>query len=300
MSAPAGVPTVRLGTSDLEVGAIAYGCWRLAEGDVHAADTNIRTALDCGMTLIDTADVYGLDSGRAFGAAEELLGEVLAASPGLRNRLVLATKGGIVPGVPYDSSGLVRAAEASLRRLHTDVIDLYQVHRPDLLTHPAEVAAALSELVRSGKVRHVGVSNYTPTQVEALGLHLEVRLCTVQPEFSVLALAPLDDGTLDQAMALHVTPLAWSPLGGGRLMAPPDGDARLAAVQAVLDDLAARHGVDRAAVALAFVRRHPSGPVPIIGTQRPDRIRAAVAATAVPLERADWYRIVAAAGRPLP
>jgi predicted oxidoreductase len=213
---------------------------------------------------------------------------------------VLATKGGITPGVPYDSSGLVAAAEASLRRLRTDVIDLYQVHRPDLLTHPAEVAAALDALVRAGKVRWVGVSNHTPAQLEALAAYLEAPLCTVQPELSALALGALDDGTLDQAMRLGLTPLAWSPLGGGRLLAEGAAAPQVAAVAAVLDELAAREGVDRAAVALAFVLAHPSRPVPIIGTQRPERIRAAAAAARVHLDRRDWYRIVAAAGRPLP
>lgn len=297
---PDPVPTVRLGGDGPEVGVIAYGCWRLAEGDAAAAAAKVHAALEVGMNLVDTADVYGLDSGRHFGAAEELLGEVLAAEPGLRDRIVLATKGGITPGVPYDSSRLVVAAEASLRRLRTDVIDLYQVHRPDLLTHPAEVAAALDGLVRAGKVRWVGVSNHTPAQLEALAAHLEVGLCTVQPELSALALGALDDGTLDQAMRLGLTPLAWSPLGGGRLLAEQVADPKVAAVAAVLDELAAHHGVDRAAAALAFVLAHPSRPVPIIGTQRPERIRAAAAAARVHLDRRDWYRIAAAAGRPLP
>jgi aryl-alcohol dehydrogenase-like predicted oxidoreductase len=214
-----------LGHTGLSVGAIAFGCWRFAGTDLATAQARVGAAVDSGMTLIDTADVYGLDNDCPWGAAEELLGDVFASSPGLRDRVVLATKGGIQLergvglGVPYDASAtnIAAACDASLRRLKTDVIDLYQIHRPDLLAHPAETANALVALVRSGKVRHLGVSNYTSAQVSALRAHLptDVPLQTVQPEFSVAHLDPIDDGVLDQAMELGLTPLAWSPLGGG-------------------------------------------------------------------------------------
>ena len=138
----------RLGSSDLQVGPIAYGCWRLAEGDSAEARGKIEAALDTGWNLIDTADIYGFDGQEGFGRAESLLGEVLTEAPALRQQMVLATKGGIRPGVPYDSSPeyLRSACEASLRRLGVDVIDLYQIHRPDTLTHPEELASALMEL----------------------------------------------------------------------------------------------------------------------------------------------------------
>lgn len=299
--------TRRLGGSDLEVGPIAYGCWRLAGPDagdagraVDAARTRIETALECGMTLIDTADVYGLDhGGPGFGAAESLLGQVLAEAPELRDRMVLATKGGIVPGVPYDSSPahLRAACEASLRRLGVDVVDLYQIHRPDLLAHPAEVAEVLVELRASGKVRELGVSNFTPAQLAALQAHLgDVPIVTVQPELSLLHLDPLDDGVLDAALAGGQTPLAWSPLAGGRLASGDAPDALLRA----LDQLAEQAAVTRTAIALAWVMAHPSGAIPIIGTQRPEHIREAAAAAQVRLSRADWYALTAAAGRELP
>lgn len=298
------VDTQRLGGSDIEVGRIAYGCWRLAGPDaaeptaVAEARTKIETAVDCGMTLIDTADIYGR-GGPGFGTAEELLGRVLASSPALRDRMVIATKGGIAPGVPYDSSPayLRSACEASLRRLGVEVIDLYQVHRPDLLTHPAEVAAVLTELRASGKVRELGISNFSASQQAALLAHLgDVPLTTIQPELSLLRRDPIDDGVLDGAMAGGLTPLVWSPLAGGRIAAGELPDA----LAAELDALAQRESVTRAAIALAWVMAHPSGAIPIIGTQRPERILEAAAAATVRLSRTEWYTLLAAAGRHLP
>lgn len=291
------------------VGPIAYGCWRFSGTGVAEARDKIETALDCGMTLIDTADIYGFGSNGTdrrlpdgFGDAEALLGEVLAEAPALRERMVLATKGGIRPPVPYDQSAeyLTRACEDSLRRLRADHVDLYQVHRPDVLTHPAELAATLTSLVERGLTRHVGVSNFTVAHTRALLAHLDLPLVTTQPELSPLQVEAVIDGTLDLCAEIGATPLAWSPLGGGRLMGTPT-EGRGAAVAAVLDRLAERESVDRQAVALAWVMRHPTGPVPIIGTQRPDRIRAATAALDVRLDRADWYEVlVAATGEPLP
>lgn len=283
----------RLGGSDLEVGAIAYGCWRLAEADVDAAHEKIGAALEAGWTLIDTADIYGWDGESGWGDAERLLGRVLAEAPALRERMVLATKGGIRPGVPYDwSPSYLRAAcEASLERLGVERVDLYQLHRPDLLTPPEQTADALAELVARGLVRHLGVSNVTPAQFDLLQSRLELPLVTTQPEFSPWHVDPVQDGTFDHAARLGVTPLAWSPLGGGRVGADgasePVGQA-LAAMATALD-------VDPATVALAFVLRHPVGAVPIIGTQSPDRIRAAAAALELELDRAQWYTIYQAA-----
>jgi predicted oxidoreductase len=225
---------------------------------------------------------------------------VLAGAPGLRDRIVLATKGGIRPPVPYDSSpdALRAACEDSLRRLQVDVIDLYQVHRPDMFTHPAELAATMAALRDEGKIREVGVSNHTPAQVAALQAHLPFPLVSNQPEYSAVHLDPLRDGTLDACMRDGVTPLAWSPLAGGRLAT---GDGVAPDLLAALDDIAGREGVERSHVALAFVLAHPSAPVAIIGSQNPDRIVASTAALGVRLDRADVYRIVQASeGVPLP
>ncbi len=283
------------------IGPLGFGCWRLTTEQTSHAQALIETALDLGMNLIDTADVYGLDyGGSGFGGNEEVLGKVLAAAPHLRDRMVLATKGGIMPPIPYDSSdGYLRSAvDASLQRLGVDVIDLYQIHRPDLFAHPRQVADTLGSLVSEGKIRAVGISNHTSAQHDAFVAHLDVPLATSQPEYSPAFLGPMRDGTFDRCMRDGVVPLAWSPLGGGRLMS---GDGVPPALIATLDELAGREGVDRAAICYAFVLAHPSAPVALLGTQNPDRLRSAVAALDVRLDRVDVYRIVQdSEGVPLP
>jgi predicted oxidoreductase len=283
------------------VGPLAYGTWRFTDDDLGSAQQVLETALDAGMNLIDTADVYGYDwGGTGFGQVEEILGRVLAASPGLRDRMVLATKGGIIPPMPYDSSPkyLRAACEASLARLQTDVIDLYQIHRPDMFTHPADVAITLDALRQEGKIREVGVWFDTPAQVAALQSHLEFPIASNQPEFSAAHLAPMRDGTLDQCMEHRIVPMAWSPLAGGRLAS---GDDIRPELKMVLDGFAAREGVDRSHIALAFVLAHPSAPIAIVGSQNPDRIRSSTDALTVSLSRADLYAIIQASeGVPLP
>lgn len=290
----------RLG-DEVEIGPIGFGCWRFTSSSDSHNTALISTALDLGMNLIDTSDVYGLDwGGSGFGSCEEALGRVLAGTPSLRERMVLATKGGIIPGVPYDSSGayLIAACEASLRRLGVDYVDLYQVHRPDMFTHPEEIAVAFASLRDRGLVSMFGVSNYTPSQTMALSAYVEEPLVSTQPEFSCATLAPLRDGTLDLCMEEGITPLAWSPLAGGRLAT---GHGLRPDLLLVLDELAEREGVSRAAIAIAFVLAHPADAVALVGTQTPERLTELVASTRVQLSRTDVYRIVVASdGVPLP
>ncbi|TRW17010.1 aldo/keto reductase [Glacieibacterium frigidum] len=299
-----------LGKSGLSVSPMAWGMWRFGGDDVRAAREKVEAAFDAGITLFDTADIYGPDNDEPFGASELLLGRVFAEAPGLRDRMVLASKGGIRMGVPYDSSPayLREAVEASLTRLGVERIDLWQVHRPDMLAHPAEVAATLDALVTEGKIGAVGVSNHTPAQTAALAAHLTSGLASTQPEFSCLATAPLFDGTLDLAMQAGTAVLAWSPLGQGRLAegdprpgrGKPD-DAQATRVKAALDAHAAKYGVDRTAVAYAWVMAHPARPIPIVGTQTPARIAASADAYKVSFTRAEWYAIlVASLGEDLP
>jgi predicted oxidoreductase len=283
------------------VGPLAFGLWRYVDSDVATAQRILETALEAGMNLVDNADVYGFDwGGTGFGTVEENLGRVLAAAPHLRDRMVLATKGGIMPPIPYDSSSayLRSACEASLRRMGVDVIDLYQIHRPDMLTHPAEVAATLAALRDEGKIREVGVSNHTPAQVAALAEHLPFPLASNQPEYSAMHLDPLRDGTFDQCMGSGTTVLAWSPLAGGRLAT---GEGVRPELLEVLDRLAERERVDRATLAIAFVLAHPARPVAILGSQNADRLAASTAALDVHLDRQDVYDVIQASeGVPLP
>jgi predicted oxidoreductase len=284
-----------------EVGQVAFGTWRFV-GDATDAGTHLlEIAIEHGCNLVDCADVYGFDwGGTGFGTVEQALGDVLAGTPSLRDRIVLATKGGIMPGIPYDQSAdYVRSAvDASLERLRVEVIDVYQIHRPDLFTHPAELAATLAELRDAGKIREVGVSNFTPAQVSALQAHLPFPIVSTQPQFSALHLDPMFDGTFDQCLELGIAPMAWSPLAGGALAT---GDGVPSELLAVLDRLAEREGADRGTIALAFTLAHPSRPISIIGTMNPDRIVSSVGATRVNLDRSDCYDIVEASrGEPMP
>ncbi len=298
-----------LGRSEQKAFPIAYGFWRFAGTDVKTARAKVEAALEYGVTLFDHADVYGCDGGGEFGDAETLFGQVLAEAPQLRERMTIATKGGIVLGVPYDSSAayLRSAVEASLRRLQIDTIDLYQIHRPDFLGHPREVAEVLTELRDEGKIVDVGVSNYSTSQFNALQAWLPFPIATHQPEFSCWQHSALRDGILDQCMEKSVTPLAWSPFAGGRLgctledAAQQEGGDRLVALLKELDGIAEQQDTTRAAVALAWILAHPAGVIPIVGTQRIERIKESVSAVSVTLTRTQWNRIlVAAQGEPLP
>ena len=298
---PKPAPTRPLYTGGPMVSSLAWGMWRFAGDDLAAAELRVQAALDAGVTLFDTADIYGPDNGEAFGAAEALLGRVLAANPALAPRMQIATKGGIIPGVPYDSSAghLASAIDASLARLGLDHVALWQIHRPDLLTHPAEAARALGDAHAAGKIGAIGVSNYTPSQVSALTAHLSAPVVSTQPEFSPLAIAPLFDGVLDQAMGMGMTVLAWSPLGGGRLGDPKDDRAH--AVAKALDAKAAEAQVSRAAAAYSWIMAHPARPIPIVGTQTPARIAEIPDAYRPTWTRAEWYAVLTASmGEPLP
>jgi len=294
-----------LGRSSISVFPLSYGMWRFAGSDLKSSQEKLETALEVGINLFDQADVYGCDGGGSFGDSEVLFGKVLAAEPTLRDKMIIATKGGIDLGVPYDSSPdyLRRAVENSLKRMQIDYIDLYQIHRPDFLGHPERIASVLTELREEGKIREVGVSNYTVSQFNALQAYLPFPIATRQPEFSCWRHDILRNGILDQCLEKKVTPLAWSPLAGGSLCASIDtvSDENLKNLLAVLDRIAEEQGVVRTSVALAWLMVHPSGVIPIIGTQTPSRIRESVDAFNVSFSRAEWNEIlVAAQGYPLP
>jgi len=306
--------TVRLGRTELAVSRLAYGCWRLARSGNDASDFGVtsravQTAFDAGYLLFDHADIY------CDGRAETAFGRVLRESPGMRDRIVIATKCGIRPPshegaiYQYDSSAphIVRSVEGSLSRLGIETIDIFQIHRPDWLMDPHEVAEAFAQLACAGKVRHFGVSNFRPSQVALLQSACTAPLAVNQVEISLLQLDAFEDGTIDQCMTQQMTPLAWSPLGAGLLA---DGAAELLPAQqryqpgrvvAALDKMALHRGSARTALALAWLLQHPAGIIPIIGSTDPSRIRAAALATEVSMERAEWYALLhAARAKPLP
>jgi predicted oxidoreductase len=288
----------------LQLSPIVAGAWRLHEWrlDTQTLLRWIGQALELGITSFDHADLYGnYGNEAAFGAA-------LAAAPGLRERMQIVTKCGIKlvsPARPshaiksYDTSRahVSASVDNSLRALRTDRIDLLLIHRLDALMDPDELADTLRTLREQGKVLHFGVSNHLPRQFAML--HKRIALTTHQIEFSALQMAALDDGTLDQATDLGLPPMIWSPLAGGRLFSA--GDEQPRRVRAVLEDLGRAHGVSAATMAVAWIRRHPSKPIPIAGSGRIEALREAVAALGVELSREDWYRVWrAGTGRDVP
>ncbi len=298
-----------LGRSALRVSRMAYGCWRLAgsEGGPAPVDGDrtgrraVHAALDAGYTFFDLADIYG------GGECERIFGEALRERPGIRDGLVIASKCGIrLPNVPvgaphrYDFSGehIVWSVEQSLRRLGIEALDVLILHRPDYLMDPEEVAGVFGRLRASGKVREFGVSNFTCSQVALLQRAWGSPLVTHQVEVSLRSPGALENGLLDQCLMEGMTPTAWSPLGRGVLgtgglegmdLAEVE---RVERVRGVLDELAEREGVGRTEIALAWLLRHPSRMIPVVGSVQPERIAAITRALDVSMGREDWYRLV--------
>jgi predicted oxidoreductase len=314
------VKTIALGASSLCASRLAYGCWRIAD-TWNPAEVNPKSeaagrravvaAFEAGYTLFDHADIY------CDGAGEMIFGRVLKEVSGMRAGVVIATKCGIRkpaeprPDSPYrydfSAAHLIGSCEQSLKRLGVETVDLFQLHRPDWLMNPEEVAGAFAKLKQAGKAREFGVSNFKPSQVTALQSACPMRLLVNQVEISLAKRTSFDDGTLEQCLIDKITPMAWSPLAGGQL---GDGAKKLLPSQEgyqpqrflpVLDAVAQAHGASRTTMALAWLLKHPSGIVPIIGSTNPQRIREATRACDVELSRDEWYRLLEAArGERLP
>ncbi len=288
-------PRIRLSTNGPEFSRIVLGLWRLHSWQLTPAErvTMVEQALELGVTTIDHADIYGSYLG------EGLFGEALALAPGLRQRIEIVTKCGI-KGMStnrphhrinhYNTSHqhIVSSVENSLRELRTDYLDLLLVHRPDALMDADEVAAAFEALQRAGKVRHFGVSNFTPSQFELLASRFP-ELVTNQIELSVMHLEPLHDGTLDQCQRLRCAPMIWSALAGGNLF--NEQSERAERLRTALAALAETYGVSPTMIAYAWVLRHPAKPLLLTGSRRIAAMREAVAATQIELTHEDWYTL---------
>ncbi len=307
--------SIPLGRSDLKTTRLIYGCmripgtWNPAEIDDvrrREAFAALDAAFEAGYNHFDHADIY------AHGACESLFGEYLRSHQGLRERIIITTKLGIRwagdggPTAPhrYDFSAawIESSCEGSLKRLGVDTIDVYLLHRPDFLMNPDEVAGAFDRLHTAGKVRHFGVSNFTPSQTALLQSCFRRPLVCNQIEVHPLRLAPFEDGTLDSLYHAGITPTSWSPIAGGRLgdKAKADDEATQRVLTA-LDAEAAAYGVSRMSFICAWLLKHPSCILPIVGSRQPARIRDAIAGDKLELSRESWYRIyVAARGKPLP
>ena len=280
---------------------IVAGAWRMAEWNWTAQERLrwIEQAVELGVASFDHADIYG------DYVVEGLFGEALALRPALREKLQLVDKCGIKlvsqrrPGhriKSYDTSRnhILASVEASLRALRTDRLELLLIHRPDALMDADEIAQTFATLKQQGKVLHFGVSNFMPWQFELLQAAMNAHgdcLVTNQIELHPLRLEPLHDGTLDQAQRLGRRPMIWSPLAGGRLIAPSQGDAAARRVQATLRSVAGAHGVTPTTIAIAWLLRHPAQPVPVAGSRRVEALLEAVAALDLTLDAESWYEI---------
>ncbi|MBO0344129.1 aldo/keto reductase [Roseibium sp. CAU 1637] len=289
--------------SDLDFSRLVYGMWRLGDdADTSSAfvEKKIQTCLDQGITTFDQADIYG------GYRAEAVLGGALKANKALRSKMEIVTKCDIVAPAGRHSAAKVKhydtsrahieaSVESSLSDMGIDHIDLLLIHRPDPFMDHHETGATLDDLVKSGKVRHVGVSNFRPWDWELLQSAMATQLATNQIEISLGELGPFINGDLAFHQRLGTKLMAWSPLGGGALMT---GAGPLAGV---LDEIAAEQNVDRAAVAVAFLLAHPAGLLPVLGTNNPERIARISDSLMVKLDRQTWFRLYEAAlGKEVP
>lgn len=281
-------------TPDLTFSRLVYGMWRIgddADTSPKHVQAKIEACLAQGITTMDQADIYGGYT------AEAILGNALKASPGLRDKLEIVTKCDIVAPAGrhsaarvkyYDTSAahITASVEASLTDMGTDHVDLLLIHRPDPLMDPDETGPALDALIASGKVRAVGVSNFRPWDFSLLQCSMENNLVTDQIEMSLLATDTFVNGDLAYLQERMVPPMAWSPLGGGRLL-----DGSKPELLTALKRIGAEQGVDETAVAVAWLLRHPATILPVMGTNSLDRIAKIADATKVEMDRQTWFEL---------
>lgn len=290
-----------LGKSDLQSSRLIYGCMRIAGdqsvNDIEKGKLAVHSAIDAGYNHFDHADIYG------GGASEKLFGELLKASPSLREKMIITSKASIRPSndenayapTRYDFSEeyILASVEGSLNRLNAEQLDLFLLHRPDYLFDIHEVAKTFEQLKASGKVAHFGVSNFKPSQVAMLQSVLDSPLLVNQIEINIHNIDALENGTLDQCQQNSISPIAWCPLGGVAYAAwgntfSKDDEQRIA------DELslqAQRYECQPWQVILAWLLKHPANIFPIIGSTTPERIIAAKKALEFNYSREDWYRL---------
>jgi predicted oxidoreductase len=281
----------------LSLSRMAYGMWRLGD-DEDTSPARVQAKVDAclaqGITTMDQADIYG------GYMAEEILGNALKGT-GLRSEIEIVTKCDIVATAGrhaqarvkyYDTSRqhITQSVEDSLRLMGIEQIDLLLIHRPDPMMDHHETGTTLDDLVASGKVSNIGVSNFRPWDMDLLQSAMKTRLVTNQIEISVIANDAFTNGDLAYLQRHDIKPMAWSPLAGGALFT--DANASLIAIMKRLGD---KQGGDTSAVALAWLMAHPANIIPVVGTNNLDRLRALSTAFDVELGREDWFEIYTAA-----
>ncbi|CAM3551442.1 oxidoreductase [Rouxiella silvae] len=287
----------RIAPQGPEFSTMICGYWRLMEWGMTAQQllAFIEQHVELGMTTADHADIYGnYQCEAAFGAAMKL-------KPALREKMQLVSKCGIsttaAPGnrighYVTDKAYIVAQAERSLVNLHTDYLDLLLIHRPDPLMDADDTAEGLIALHQSGKVKHFGVSNFTPAQFQLLQSRLPFALVTNQVEISPIHQPAILDGTLDSCQQERIHPMAWSCLGQGRIFNDAEFQPLRDELQKVAEEIGAQT-IDQ--VIYAWIMRLPSNPLPILGTGKIERVVSAWEALSLNLNRQQWFRIRKAA-----
>lgn len=314
--------TVALGTTGRHVTNVVAGMMRIAsktDDEIRALYTSAREA---GIDFFDHADLYGFNHpGGGYHLCEQRFASALKLSPAEREQIVLQTKTGIIDqpwGYDQSYEHIVASAEESLRALGTDYLDILLLHRPDALVEPEEVARAFDHLESTGKVRHFGVSNHTPRQIDLLKTAVTQPLVANQVQLSITHspiiaqglssnMADYDDaisrdggGLIDYARINKITLQAWSPFQkafqDGVFLGSPDYPE----LNAEMDRLADKYGVEPIAIGVAWITRHPAGIQVIVGTTNPDRVAAAAKGSDIPLTRSEWYALTRTAGHNVP
>ena len=303
---------VKLGNTGLDVSAIALGCMRIGGLDEKSAKEFIDTALENGINYIDHADIYG------GGYCEELFGKAVDLHSSIREKMVIQSKCGIVPEVMYDLSKdyIINSTDKILKRLNTDYLDCLILHRPDALMEPEEVAEAFDLLEGSGKVRHFGVSNHTPMQIQLLKKCVRQDLLVNQLQFSIpfsnmvasgLEANMLTDGAVNRDNSvldfcrLHdMTIQAWSPFQYGFFEGVFVDSEKYPELNQVLADLAEKYGTTKTGIASAWIFRHPAKIQMVAGTTNLKRLREIALAADIRLTREEWYQLYLSAGHILP
>ena len=304
-----------LGTSSLQVPAVAMGCMRLWNISVKETAALIDTALENGCNFFEHADIYGDGKERI---CEKIFLDAIQMTPAVREQIILQSKCGIIPGVMYDFSKehILEAVDGSLRRLNTDHLDVLLLHRPDPLVEPEEVAEAFDILEASGKVRHFGVSNHKPAQIELLKKYVKQTLIADQLQFSIVnsgmvqngietnmttpGAVDRDDSVLDYCRLHDITIQTWSPFQYGFIEGYFVGSDKYPKLNQVLDELAEKYEVSAAAIAAAWIMRHPAKMQIIAGTTKPAHLKEIFTAADITLTREEWYRLYLAADHILP
>lgn len=294
------------------VPAIVVGCMRLGEMDGKSMNAFLHAALEQGANYFDHADIY------AGGKSEEIFGQAVKEDSSIkREDLIIQSKCGICKGF-YDLSKkhIIESVDGSLKRLQTDYLDVLLIHRPDALIEPEEVASAFDELEKSGKVRHFGVSNHKPMQIELLKRYIEQPLIINQLQFSLPVSNMVANGmevnmetegsidrdgsVLDYSRLHDMTIQAWSPFQMPNWQGCFLGNDAYADLNEKIEVLAETYGTSATAIAAAWIFRHPAGMQLITGTTKPERLKEIIASSDIVLTREEWYQLYLAAGHLLP